>query len=72
VVKHVHLGLRSRLGMDARVFLDLLQDLTGPILLVIDDVPVDSDTSMVTSSISRICRLSLSEVLIGVRLHACL
>jgi hypothetical protein len=27
---------------------------------------------MVTSSISRICRLSLSEELIGVRLHACI
>ena len=41
-------------------------------LSVEGDVPVDSGAPMVTSSISRICRLSLSEVLIGVGLRACI
>ena len=42
------------------------------VLSVVGDVPVDSGTPVVTSSISRICRLSLSEVLIGVGLRACI
>ena len=33
---------------------------------IVDDMLVDSEVSMVASSISRICRLSLSEILIGV------
>ena len=41
-------------------------------LLVVDDVSIDSGAPVVTSSISRICRLSLSEVLIEVRLRACI
>ena len=41
-------------------------------LSVVGDVPVDSGVPVVTSSISRICRLSLSEVLIGVGLRACI
>ena len=40
--------------------------------LVVGDVPVDSEAPVVISSISRICRLSLSDVLIGVGLHACI
>ena len=42
------------------------------VLSVVGEVPVDSGAPMVTSSISRICRLSLSEVLIGVGLRACI
>ena len=42
------------------------------VLSVVGDVPVDSGAPVVTSSISRICRLSLSEVLIGVGLRACI
>jgi len=40
--------------------------------LVVGDVPVDNEVSVVTSPISRICWLSLSEVLIGVGLRACI
>ncbi|CAN6300376.1 unnamed protein product, partial [Urochloa humidicola] len=39
---------------------------------MVGDVPVDSEAPVVISSISRICRLSLSEVLIGVGLRACI
>ena len=35
-------------------------------LSVVGDVPVDSGAPVMTSSISKICRLSLSEVLLGV------
>jgi len=40
--------------------------------LYVGDVPIDSKAPVVTSSISRICWLGLSEVLIGVGLHACI
>ena len=40
--------------------------------LVVGDVSVDSGAPVVTSSISKICRLSLSEVLIGVELRVCI
>ena len=42
------------------------------VLSVVGDVSVDSGAPVVTSLISRICRLSLSEVLIGLRLRACI
>jgi len=42
------------------------------VLLVVDDVSVDSGAPVVTSLISRICRLSLSEVFIKVGLRACI
>ena len=42
------------------------------VLSVVGDVPINSGAPVVTSSISRICRLSLSEVLIGVGLRACI
>ena len=35
-------------------------------------MPFDSETLMVISSISRICRSNLSEVVIGVELYACI
>jgi hypothetical protein len=38
---------------------ETFQDLTAFVLLVVDNVPVDNETLMVTSSISRIWRLSL-------------
>ena len=41
-------------------------------LSVVGDVPVDSEAPVVTSLISRICRLSLSEMLIEVGLRACI
>ena len=39
---------------------------------MVGDIPVDSGVPVVTLSISRICRLSLSEILIGVGLRACI
>ena len=48
------------------------QDLIGAIFLVIGDVPVDSEVPLVTSSISRICWLSLSKMLIEIGLRACI
>ena len=56
-------GFESSTGV--RIFLNLFQDLTGAILSVVGDVSIDSEAPVVTSSISRICRLSLSKVLIG-------
>ena len=41
-------------------------------LSVVGDIPVDSEVTVVTSSISKICRLSLSEVLIEVGLRVCI
>ena len=41
-------------------------------LSVVGDIPVDSGAPVVTSSILRICQLSLSEVLIEVGLRACI
>jgi hypothetical protein len=38
---------------------ETFQDLTAFVLLVVDNVPVDNETLTVTSSISRIWRLSL-------------
>jgi hypothetical protein len=37
----------------------IFQDLTAFVLSVVSDVPVDSEAPVVTSSILRICRLSL-------------
>ena len=59
-------------GAGARIFLNLFQNFTGVILSLICYMPVDSETLVVTSSISRICRLSLSEVHIGLVLRACI
>jgi hypothetical protein len=42
VVESAHPGLSSRLGTDIYIFLDLFRDLTGAILSLVDDVPVDS------------------------------
>jgi hypothetical protein len=44
----------------------------GVVLSVIDDVPVDSEATMICSSISMICRLRFSEVLIWIGLRACI
>ena len=49
VVEPAHPGSSLRLGTGARNFLDLFQDLTGTILSVVVDVPVDSEVPMVTS-----------------------
>jgi hypothetical protein len=50
--------------MDALIFLNLFQNLTVTDLLVVDDVLIDSETCVMISSISRICRLSLTKVFI--------
>ena len=42
------------------------------ILSVVGDMPVNSEVPVVTSLISRISQLSLSEVHIRVELHACI
>jgi len=42
------------------------------VLSVVGDVPVDSGVPVVTSSISRNCRLNLLEVPIGVGLRVCI
>jgi hypothetical protein len=44
VVEHVHLGSSPQLSIGARIFLDLFQDLTDAIVLVVGDVPVHSET----------------------------
>lgn len=59
------------LASTTRIFLDLFHDLTDAILLVVGDMPLDTEAPVVTLSISRICRISLLEVLIGVGLHTC-
>ena len=41
-------------------------------LSVVGDVPVDSGVPVVTSSISRSCRLNILEVPIGVGLRVCI
>jgi hypothetical protein len=46
-----------------------MQDLTGVIFSMVGDVRVDSDASTVTSSIFKICRLSLLKVLMRVGLN---
>ena len=67
MVEPAHQGSSPRLGTGAHIiFLGLFQDLTCAILSVVGDVPLDSEAPMVISLISRICRLSLSEMLIGV------
>jgi len=71
VMELIHQSLSSRLGTNARFFLDLFQDLTGDILSVVDDVPVDSKASVVILSILTICGHSLSKVLIRIRLGEC-
>lgn len=40
-------------GTGARTFLNLIQNLTSAILSMVDDVPVDSDVLVMTSSILR-------------------
>jgi len=71
VVQPAHQSSSPRLGAGARIFLDLFHDLTGTILSVVGNVPADSEAPVVTLSILRICRLNLSEVLMGVGLRAC-
>ena len=70
MMEPVHPGSSPRLGTGARIFLDLLQSLTSTILSVVDDVLIDSEAYVVTSSISKIYWLSLLNTLIGVGLHA--
>lgn len=65
-VKPAHPDLSSRLGIGDCIFLDLFHYLTGVILSVADDVLVDYEAPMVTLSIFRICRFSLSEVRVRV------
>ena len=66
MVEPAHSSSSPKLGMGARIYLKLFQDLTGDVLSVIRDVPVNSEASVVTSSTSRYVGPSISEVLIGV------
>ena len=66
VVEPAHPGSSPRLGMGVRIYLDLFQDLTGDVLSVVCDVPVNSEAPVVTSSTSRYVGPSISEVLIRV------
>ena len=52
------------------IFLNLFQILIGAILSGV--VPLDSEAQVVTLSFSRICRHSLSDMLIGVGLRVCI
>jgi len=72
MVELAHQGSSPRCGTDARIFLDIFQNLTVAILTVVGDVLVDSKAPVVILSISRICRLSLLEVLIEVGLRVCI
>jgi hypothetical protein len=49
VVEPAHLGSSPRLGTGARTFLDLFQNLTALCFSMVGDVPVDSETPVVTS-----------------------
>jgi hypothetical protein len=50
MVEPVHPGSSPRLGTGARIFLNLFQDLTALYMLsVVGDVPVDSETPVITS-----------------------
>jgi hypothetical protein len=53
VVEPAHPGSSPRLGMGVCIYLDLFQDLTGAMLSVVGDVPVNSEAPVVTSSTSR-------------------
>ena len=64
VVEPAHPGSSPRLGMGARIYLELFQNLTGDVLSVVHDVPVNSEALVVTSSTSRYAGPSISEVLI--------
>ena len=66
VVEPAHLCSSPRLDMGARIYLKLFQDLTGDVISVVRDVPVNSEAPVVTLSTSRYAGPSISEVLIGV------
>lgn len=66
-----HPHVSSRLGC-SHFFLELFQNLTGTIVSVAGDVPINSEALVVILSISRICRLRISEVLIEVGLRMCI
>jgi len=68
----IHSSSRPRLFTSAHIFLNLFQDLIIAILSVVGGMPVDYETPVVTFSILKICSLILSEVLIGIGLHACI
>lgn len=72
VIEPAHQGSSLRLGTGVRIFINLLQELTGTILSVVGNVPVDSEAHVMTSLISRIYRFSLLELLIGLGLHLCI
>jgi hypothetical protein len=71
-----NLDSSSRLSSGTCIFLDLFYYLTGAIFSVADDVLVDNEAPVVTLSISRICRFSLSEVrvrvFIEINVRACI
>jgi len=67
--------------MGASTFLNLFQNLNSVVHSVVSDMSVDNEMPVMNSSISRVCRLSLSKMLIGlglrvwiykVSVHACI
>lgn len=49
-VEFAHPGSSSRFGTVARIFLGSFRELTSVILLVVGDVPIDSEMYVMTSS----------------------
>ena len=56
--------------MGASTFLNLFQNLNSVVHSVVSDMSVDNEMPVMNSSISRVCRLSLSKMLIGLGLRA--
>ena len=72
MVEPMHLDSSLRLRTGAHILLDLLQDICGAILSVVGNVLLDSEAPVVALSISMICRLGLSEVLVEIGFRACI
>ena len=71
-VELAHPDSSPRVGTGVSIYLCLFQNLISTILTVVCDVSVDSEASVVISSISMIYQLNLMEILIWVRLCACI
>ena len=56
--------------MGASTFLNLFQNLTSVVHSVVGDMSIYNEMPVMISSISRVCQLSLSKMLIGLGLRA--
>ena len=59
MVEPAHPDSSSGLSTGACIFLNLFQDLTGALISLVSGVTIDSETFVVTSSISSIRQLNL-------------